>query len=108
MEDPKLIFDTIKKVKNDFDNLKSDNSDMGEIRKTLGKRYPNMADNYPAIFELAFKPDKEWNSDIQKLETMVNMASKVKNNEISQHDASVKIGTELVDKYVKPQLEGKS
>ena len=34
-----------------------------------------------------------------------NLANKVNTNEISQHDASVKIGSELCDKYVKPALK---
>ena len=38
---------------------------------------------------------------------MVSMAAKVRNNEISEHDASVKVGQVLVDEIVKPQLEKK-
>ena len=35
------------------------------------------------------------------------MMSKVQNNELSDHDASVQVGQVLVDKYVKPNLKDK-
>jgi hypothetical protein len=35
----------------------------------------------------------------------MNMSNKVKNNDISEHDASVAVGQVLVDKIVMPQIE---
>ena len=105
MEDPRLILETLKKIKIDFEELKKNKTE--DIRKTLGTKYPKMADNYPAIFELVFKKEKFWKNDISQFENMVKMASRVKDSELSQHDASVKIGGHLVDQFVKPQLDGK-
>lgn len=35
---------------------------------------------------------------------MMLQKSKMSQNKVSEHDASVKVGTHLVDKFVKPQL----
>ena len=68
--------------------------------------YISIALNLP--FNLVFNPVDSWEKDIKKLENMSQLANKVKTNEISQHDASVKIGGELCDEYVKPVLNKKS
>ena len=36
---------------------------------------------------------------------MINQAKDIKKNKISNHDASVKVGEKLVDKYVKPHMD---
>ena len=36
---------------------------------------------------------------------MLGLAQKVKNDELSEHDASVQVGQILVDQIVKPQLD---
>ena len=36
---------------------------------------------------------------------MLSIKDKVDNNNLSQEDASVQVGTMLVDKYVKPKLD---
>ena len=43
--------------------------------------------------------------DINVLTYMINQAKNIKNNKISQEDASVKIGEKLVDTYVKPLID---
>ena len=40
-----------------------------------------------------------------RLEYMINMAEKVENKEMKEHDASVAVGQVLVDDIVKPSLE---
>jgi hypothetical protein len=45
------------------------------------------------------------NFNKQQLEMMLSYRDKVKKNELSQYDASVDVGTVLVDKYVKPNLK---
>lgn len=105
MEDPNKLLDTIKSLKKDYDELKLKNDDdLNEMKLKLGKKYPNLSDNYPSLFNLVFNPVSSWDKDLKDLTQMVKLASKVKDNKISQHDASVKVGQQLVDKYVKPQL----
>jgi hypothetical protein len=45
------------------------------------------------------------NFNKQQLEMMLSYRDQVKNNEITQYNASVDVGTVLVDKYVKPSLK---
>jgi hypothetical protein len=47
--------------------------------------------------------DRE-NFDLQQLQKMLFVRGQVQSNDLSQHDASVNVGTLLVDKYVKPKL----
>lgn len=115
MEDPNKLLNTIKSLKKDFDDLSQEtennelnnelNNSLNEIKSKLGKKYPNLSDNYPSLFNLVFNPVTTWEKDLKDLTQMVNLASKVKENKISQHDASVKVGQQLVDKWVKPQLD---
>ena len=104
MDLPLEILKNIKEIKYDYDQLKNIKK-KPEIIKELGKKYPQISDNYPALFSLVFNPVDCWEKDIKKLEEMANLANKVKNKEISQHDASVKIGGKLCDEYVKPALK---
>ena len=58
----------------------------------------------PAITSLLFS--SKFNSEsFDRLEFMLNMAEKVENKDIVEHDASVVVGQRLVDDIVKPQLE---
>ena len=110
MEDPYKLLNTIKSLKNDYDELNKNTgelSDLNEIKSKLGKKYPDLSDNYPSLFNLVFNPVSTWDNDLKDLTKMVQLASKVKQKKISQHDASVEVGQKLVDKYVKPQLKGK-
>jgi hypothetical protein len=45
------------------------------------------------------------NFDKLQLQLMLSYRDQVKNNEISQYNASVDVGTVLVDKYVKPNIK---
>lgn len=45
------------------------------------------------------------NFNKNQLEMMLSYRDKVKNNEMSQYNASVDVGTSLVDTYVKPNLK---
>lgn len=57
----------------------------------------------PALFFKACNERSRFNKE--QLIMMLSMKEKVDNNQISQHDASVDIGTNLVDKYVKKHIE---
>ena len=43
--------------------------------------------------------------NIYKITYMINMVKKVKSKEMSDYDASVKVGERLVDEFVKPKIE---
>ena len=101
MYSPENILTTVKQIKEEYDSL----SPTDETKKTLMDKYPDFSAQYPALFQLVFNPVDNWEKDLERLTQMVALASKVKTNKITQHDASVQIGTELVDKYVKPKLK---
>lgn len=56
----------------------------------------------PALFFKACNERSRFNKE--QLMMMLSMKEKVENSQISQHDASVDIGTNLVDKYVKKHI----
>lgn len=73
-------------------------SQSANTKKTIfRKKYPEFADKYPVLFEMATKPD----FDISRLRMMLNMRDAVTDNNISQYDASAKVGKVLYDAYVK-------
>jgi hypothetical protein len=55
---------------------------------------------FPSIFAMLLK--KDYRRDI--LAMMVDQLDKMERGDISQHNASVNVGTMLVDRIVKPQL----
>jgi len=74
--------------KNDFTNkMKKDFNDLFESMESVFKI--SLSDSY----------------DYNRLKYMFLMSNKIKNNEITEHDASVEVGQVLVDKIVKPQIE---
>ena len=64
------------------------------------EKYPEFSKRYPTLFEKLF----EQNLDLTTLRYMLNQKEKMNSNKLTEHDASVKVGTLLVDKYVKPNL----
>lgn len=68
------------------------------------KKSMNLLDNcYDCIWKV-IENDSFCDKDMNRLNYMVSMAIQVKNKEIKEHDASVKVGQVLVDDIVKPQL----
>lgn len=58
---------------------------------------------YPALFLMIVEKGETF--DIKQLLHMLNLKNKIDTNEVSQHNADLQIGTEMVDKYVKPMIE---
>lgn len=72
-----------------------------EKQRQFRKQYTEFADKYPSLFQMACEPD----FDIKRLEFMLSMRDNVGNNRISQHQASVKVGENLFQQYVKPLVD---
>ena len=72
-----------------------------EFTEKMTQRFPDLKMNQPAILNGAC----EGNMDIKMLEFMVSKVKKIKQNQISEHDASVEVGQKLVDEIVKPQID---
>ena len=97
--DNSYVYQNVVEIKDIIDNNKKNN--IKTNIEELKIKYKKLVDNYPTIF------DKVCNGtlEIERLKFMLNMVSKIKSNKISQHDASIKIGTELVENIVKPNLK---
>lgn len=64
-------------------------------------KYPDFFEKYPVLSEKVFDP----NIDKDTLRYMLEQKNRIEANRQSEYDASVKVGSHLVDKYVKPDLE---
>ena len=78
-----------------YDILNNKNS-----KEFYQSKYYDFSSNCPYLFNKLFEDD----FDKGTLQYMLNQKEKIKCNKQSEHDASVKVGTMLVDKYVKPNL----
>ena len=63
-------------------------------------KHKEFTEKYPTLFEKLFEP----NFDKNVLRYMLNQKGKINSNKQTEHNASIKVGTMLVDKYVKPNL----
>lgn len=59
--------------------------------------------DYPALFNMII--DDPLNFDINRLKFMLNMKSKIDNNEVSNEDATKEIGEKYYDEFVKNKVE---
>lgn len=65
------------------------------------KKFPEFAEQYPVLFEMATR--EQFN--IERFKYMLKMRDSVADNRISQYDASAKVGTDLYNEYVKPNIK---
>ena len=65
-------------------------------------RFPAWQTEFPKIFEILLS--RTYKRDF--LEMMLQQLEKVERGTVSQHNASVAVGTMLVEKVVKPQING--
>jgi hypothetical protein len=73
-----------------------------EDKKTKYKSvYPLFIESHPTLFEMACKSDFDFN----QFERMIKLKRSIDDGKISHHDASVKIGTELFNTYVKDKVQ---
>ena len=68
----------------------------------IASQFADYQKEFPSIFALLLK--KDYRRDI--LAMMVDQLDKMEQGDLSQHNASVAVGTMLVDRIVKPQLKG--
>lgn len=75
----------------------------GKLEAELKATYPEYAERYPELFKKIVTKQ-----DLTPLNTMLAMLDKMAAGSISQHEASIIVGQRLVDRFVKPQLNGTS
>lgn len=65
------------------------------------EKYPSFSKRYPTLSQKIF--EKDFDENIIKY--MLNQMTKMNANKQTEKDASIKVGTLLVDTFVKPTLE---
>ena len=93
--DKKQILNSVKEIC----DLKKKHNDE-EFKKIINEEYKDFISRYKSIYQMCLSGEM----DIKRLEFMLNMMDKVKKNEMSEYDASVKVDTKLVDELVKPSI----
>jgi hypothetical protein len=83
-------------------------SEVEEALKTkapasVAVQFADYEKEFPAIFKILINPNPTL-YPANVLEMMLKQLEKVESGESSTHDASVAVGTVLVDKFVKPNL----
>lgn len=73
----------------------------GKLEAELKTNFPEYAERYPELFKKIVTKQ-----DLTPLNTMLAMLDKMASGNISQHEASIIVGQRLVDRFVKPQLNG--
>lgn len=84
-----------------LDAKESKNFSKSYFKNEMKKEFNDLFESMESVFNISISD----NYNYKRLKYMFEMSNRVKNNDISEHDASVKIGQELVDNIVKPQIE---
>jgi len=100
-DDGKPMIDTAN-VLQIVDEISTDSSCYGEEKIEKYKtKYADFYSNFKVLLESSC--EKEF--DVEKLKFMLQYRDMIDKNDISKHDASVKVGEVLVNEYVKPRLQ---
>lgn len=82
-----------------LDNIENTSNTTG-LQQHYATKYPLFKEKYPTLFEKLF----DTTFDKKLLNLMLEEKKNIDSHAVTQHNASVKIGEVLVDKYVKPLL----
>lgn len=66
------------------------------------KQYANFKEKYPHLYQMACAPDK---IDMNNLKYMISMMKKMEDTNLTQFDASARVGKMLYDKYIHEQIK---
>jgi len=96
----------------DLEHYSKSSRDISIYEKSLEKKYNHLFTTSKTLFNIIIKQYKNKNENFDKqhfnlmINKMLEYVSKIQNNEISQYNASVEIGSDLAYKYI-PQLKEK-
>ena len=71
----------------------------GETKEMITARVPYFVEVYPELFKKIITKQ-----DLTPIQAMLAMLDKMAKGQLSQHQASIQVGQQLVDRYVTPQL----
>lgn len=69
--------------------------------RVFRKTFPEFVEKYPMLFQMACEPD----FNMERLVYMLRMRDAVHTQTVSQHQASVSVGENLFQEYVKPLVD---
>ena len=78
----------------------NDTSSEKDKKQKYEKEHPIFVEAYPTLFEMACKKG----FDYKQFQKMLSLKISVDKGAITQHDASVKVGTQLFETYVKHKV----
>lgn len=103
-KDYDLILSISKDICEDYKKYtkKKDYKDLNyeQFRSVMEEKYKDFKNENNSIFDKCITG----NMDINVLSFMINQAKQIQKNNISNYDASVKVGEKLVDKFIKPLI----
>ena len=97
--DPNVRARFIRQMLNDMNKYINQGLSEDEIRE----KAPEFSDRYPELFKKIINKE-----DLSPIQSMLAMLDRMSEGTISQHQASMIVGQKLVDRFVKPQLDGGS
>jgi hypothetical protein len=71
----------------------------GETKEMIIARIPYFVEVYPELFKKIIS-----NQDLTPVQSMLAILDQMAKGHLSQHQASIQVGQQLVDRYVTPQL----
>ena len=71
----------------------------GETKEMITARIPYFVEVYPELFKKIIS-----NQDLTPVQSMLAVLDQMAKGHLSQHQASIQVGQQLVDRYVTPQL----
>jgi hypothetical protein len=78
------------------------NSDVENKQQYFENKYANFKKKYPKLFEMACSREP---MEMSNLDFMLAMLSKMKDDSMTQHDASVEVGQFMYDKYIHENIK---
>jgi activator of HSP90 ATPase len=78
------------------------NTNVENKQQYFEDKYANFKKKYPKLFDMACSTEQ---MEISNLDFMLSMLSKMKDDSLTQHDASVQVGQFMYDKYIHENIK---
>ena len=78
------------------------NAHVDNKQEYFESKYANFKKKYPKLFEMACSNEP---MEMSNLDFMLSMLTKMKHDDMTQHDASVHVGQFMYDKYIHENIK---
>ena len=98
----KTNVDKIWEIANLINNDRINNTlSQEKFEENMAIKYDYLYSNFPNLFSMCCSS----HSNLNRLKFMLDNIIKIQSKDMTEHDASVKVGEQLVNDFVKPDLE---